>query len=124
MAMDFSKIKMAVEKANANTGINVGNMPQAQTVDLSGVETVVSDDNTNATPEKNATDIDMLGAGILMLRDFIADMNMKIEYIMSKLGMTNEEISAFYEGDEGDMVEEETQVEVPVEAKVEKDMKE
>jgi hypothetical protein len=95
--MDLNKIKMAVEKANVNAGTS--NM--SEKVDLSGIETIVSDDNANATPEKNATDIDMIGAGMFMLRDYMYDMNMKIEYLMEKLGMTNEEISKFYEGEEG-----------------------
>lgn len=86
MAMDFNKIKMAVESANKI------NEPLA----LPEVEGVVSDSNKDASPQKNASDIDMIGAGVLMLRDFIADMNIKIEYIMKKNGITNEEIAENY----------------------------
>ena len=98
--MDLNKIKMAVEKANVGVGAGTSKGNMSEKVDLSGIETIVSDDNANATPEKNATDIDMIGAGMFMLRDYMYDMNMKIEYIMEKLGMTNEEMSKFYEGEE------------------------
>lgn len=70
MAFDPKMISQAIQKANAPKVSAVAPMPE--------VEAITSDDNADATPESNATDIDILGAAILMLRDIIADLDAKV----------------------------------------------
>jgi len=69
MAFDPKAISQAIQKANT---------PKTGALPMPEVEAITADDNADATPESNATDIDVLGAAILMLRDIIADLDAKV----------------------------------------------
>jgi len=80
--MDLNKIKAAIEAANKGME---GMAPEA-------VAAVAQDDNKGASPKKNATDIDLLAVNLAMCMAYMMDMNLKMEYVMAQLGITNEEI--------------------------------
>lgn len=82
MAFDPKMISQAIQKANAPKVSAVAPMPE--------VEAITADDNADATPESNATDIDVLGAAILMLRDIIADLDAKVMKLAEKYEMGGE----------------------------------
>jgi hypothetical protein len=67
MPFDPKAISQAIQKANT---------PKADP--LNAIKEITTDDNEDATPISNATDIDMLGAAILMLRDIIAEVDAKV----------------------------------------------
>lgn len=79
MAFDPKAISQAIQKANTPKTASVPPLPE--------VEAITSDDNASATPESNATNIDVLGASILMLRDIISDLDAKVMKLSEAIPM-------------------------------------
>jgi len=77
MAMDLNKIRMAVEKANVKT----------EQFDEEAVQEVAQDDNTNATPQTNASDIDLLSVNLSVTHVLVKDIMIKLALLEDKLGI-------------------------------------
>jgi len=74
MAFNPKAIEEAIKKSNVSKAPAL----PAVTEDLGAVKEITEDDNSDATPMSNATDIDVLGAGMLILRDLIKDVDAKV----------------------------------------------